>query len=62
MEVNGKLHASAALMQGKSHWYPLKRRLDGLRGPPGRFTDEHNSCCCQESKHDSSVFKNVAWS
>jgi len=62
MEVNGKLHDSAGLTQGKSHWYPLSRRLDGLRGPSGRFTDEHNSRCCQELKHDSSVCKNVAWS
>jgi hypothetical protein len=62
MEVNGKLHDSAALTQGKSHWYPLKRRLNGLRGPSGRFTDEHNFCCCQELQHDSSVFKNVACS
>jgi hypothetical protein len=29
MEVSGQLHASAALSQGKSPWYPLDRRLGG---------------------------------
>jgi len=27
MEVNGQLHAPAALPQGKNSWYPLDRRL-----------------------------------
>jgi hypothetical protein len=29
MEVNGQLHALAALPPGKSSWYPLDRRLGG---------------------------------
>jgi hypothetical protein len=31
MEVNGQFHAPAALPPEKSPWYPLNRRLVGLR-------------------------------
>jgi hypothetical protein len=29
MEVSGQLYAPAALLQGKNHWYPLARTLNG---------------------------------
>jgi hypothetical protein len=40
MEVSGQLHATAALPQGKSPWYPLDRRLGGPQSWPG---EERNS-------------------
>jgi hypothetical protein len=42
MEVSGRLHAPAALSQGKSPWYPLDRRLDGSQSRSGR-SEEKNS-------------------
>jgi hypothetical protein len=30
MEMSGELHASANYPTGKSPWYPLDRRLDGV--------------------------------
>jgi hypothetical protein len=43
MEVSGQLHATAALPQGKSCWYPLDRRLGGPRSRSGRGGEEKNS-------------------
>jgi hypothetical protein len=43
MEVNGQLHAPAALPQGKSLWYPLDRRLGGPQSRSGRGGEEKNS-------------------
>jgi len=36
MEVNGQLHAPAALLQGKSSWYPIGRRLGAAQSRSGR--------------------------
>jgi len=43
MEVSGKLHAPAALPQGKSPWYPVDRRLGGTQSRHGRGGEEKNS-------------------
>jgi hypothetical protein len=43
MEVNGQLHAPAALSQEKSLRYPLDRRLGGSRSLSGRGNEEKNS-------------------
>jgi hypothetical protein len=43
MEVSGQLHATAALPQGKSPWYPLDRRLGGPYSRSGRGGEEKNS-------------------
>jgi hypothetical protein len=43
MEVSGQLHASVALPQGKSPWYPLDRRLGGPQSRSGRGGEEKNS-------------------
>jgi hypothetical protein len=43
MEVNGQIHAPAALPQGKSPWYPLDRRLGGLQSRSGRGGEKKNS-------------------
>jgi hypothetical protein len=43
MKVSGQLHASAALPQGKSPWYPLDRRLGGLQSRSGHGGEEKNS-------------------
>jgi hypothetical protein len=43
MEVGGRLHAPAALLQGKSSWYPLYRRLDASQSQSGRGGEEKNS-------------------
>jgi hypothetical protein len=42
MEVSGQLHASAALPQGKSPWYPLDRR-QCEQSCSGRGGEEKNS-------------------
>jgi hypothetical protein len=36
MEVSGQFHASAALPQGSSSWYPLDRRLGEPQSRSGR--------------------------
>jgi len=41
--VSGQLHASASLLQGKSPWYPLDRRLGGPQSQSGRDGEEKNS-------------------
>jgi len=33
MEVGGQFHALTALLQVRSPWYPLDRRLDGPQSP-----------------------------
>jgi hypothetical protein len=43
MEVSGQFHASAALLQGKSPWYPLDRRLGESQSRSGRGGEEKNS-------------------
>jgi hypothetical protein len=43
MEVNGQLHAPALYPQGKSHWYPLDRRLSRPQNRSGRGDEEKNS-------------------
>jgi hypothetical protein len=42
MEVSGQLHATAALPQVKSPWYPLDRGLGGPQSPSGRGGEERN--------------------
>jgi hypothetical protein len=42
MEVRVRLHAPAALPQGKSPWYPLDRRLGGPHSRYGRGGEEKN--------------------
>jgi hypothetical protein len=41
--LGGKLHAPAALPQGKSPWYPLDRKMDGPQSRSGRGGEEKNS-------------------
>jgi hypothetical protein len=41
--LSSQLHASLALPQGKSPWYPLDRRLDGTQGRSGHRGEEKNS-------------------
>jgi hypothetical protein len=43
MEVDGQLHASAALPQRKKPRYPLDRRLVGPQSRSGRGGEETNS-------------------
>jgi len=43
MEVSGQFHTSAALPQGKIHWYPLDRRLGGPQSRPRHGGEEKNS-------------------
>jgi hypothetical protein len=43
MELSGQLHAPTTLLQGKSPWYPLDRRLGGPQSRPGRGGEEKNS-------------------
>jgi hypothetical protein len=43
MEVSGQLHASAALPQGKSPWYPLNRRVGGPQSRSGRGVEERKT-------------------
>jgi hypothetical protein len=43
MEVNGQLHAQAALLPGKEPWYPLDRRLGGPQSRSGHDGEEKNS-------------------
>jgi hypothetical protein len=40
MEVSSQLHAPAALLQRKSRWYPLDRRLGGPQSRSGRGGEE----------------------
>jgi hypothetical protein len=42
MEVSGQLHAAGALARGKSHRYPLDRRLGGPQNWSGRCGEEKN--------------------
>jgi hypothetical protein len=42
MEVSGQLHATAALPQGKSPWYPLDRRLGGPQNRSGRDGEKNS--------------------
>jgi hypothetical protein len=55
MEVNGQLYAPAVLPVGKSPWYPLYRRLDGLQILSGLGCDEKNLCPRQESNSGRAV-------
>jgi len=41
--VSGQLHAPVALLQGKSPWCPLDRRLGGLQIRSGDDGEEKNS-------------------
>jgi hypothetical protein len=43
MDVNGQLHAPAALPQGKSPRYLLDRRLGGPQSRSGDGSEEKNS-------------------
>jgi hypothetical protein len=43
MEVNGQLHAPAALPPGKEQLVPLDRRLGGLQSSSGRGGKDKNS-------------------
>jgi hypothetical protein len=43
MEVSGQLHAPAALLQGKSPWYPLDRKLCWSQSLSGGGGEEKNS-------------------
>jgi hypothetical protein len=43
MEISGQLHAPAALLPGKSPWYPLDRRLGGPQNQFGQGGEEKNS-------------------
>jgi hypothetical protein len=43
MEMNGQLHAPAALRPVKEPWYPLDRNMGGPQGHSGRDGEENNS-------------------
>jgi hypothetical protein len=43
MDLSGQFHAPAAYSQGKSHLYPLDRRLCGLQSRSERGGEEKNS-------------------
>jgi hypothetical protein len=43
MEVSGQLNVPAALLPGKSPWYPVDRRLGGPQSRSGRGGEEKNS-------------------
>jgi hypothetical protein len=43
MEMSGRIHAPAALPEGKSLWYPLDRRPGGPQSQSGRGGEEINS-------------------
>jgi hypothetical protein len=59
MEVSGQLHAPADLLQGKSPWYPLDRRLGGPQSRSGRG-DEKNSKPRRESNQRTPIVQPVA--
>jgi hypothetical protein len=40
LEVSGQLHAPDALLQGKSRWHPLDRRLRGPQSRSGQGGEE----------------------
>jgi hypothetical protein len=42
MEVSGQLHASSALLQGRSRWYPLDRRLSEPQNRSERGGEKKN--------------------
>jgi hypothetical protein len=42
MEVSGQLHAPAALLQKKSPWYPLERRLGEPQNRSARLGEDKN--------------------
>jgi hypothetical protein len=43
MQVSGQLHAPATLARGKSHWYPLDRRLGRPQSRSGGGGEEKKS-------------------
>jgi hypothetical protein len=43
MEVSGQLHALAALLLGKSPWYPMEKRQGGPQSRSGRGGEENKS-------------------
>jgi len=43
MEVNGQIHAAAALPQGKSPWHPLNRMLGRPQSHSKHGGEEKNS-------------------
>jgi hypothetical protein len=42
MEVRCLLHVPATFYPGKSHWYPLSKRLGKPQNQTGRFGEEKN--------------------
>jgi hypothetical protein len=45
---------------GKSHWYPLNRRLGGLQSQTGYSGEQKNLLPFSGTKHKSSVFQPMA--
>jgi hypothetical protein len=43
MELSGQIHVPATLLQGKSLWHPLNRRLRGPQSRSGLGGEEKNS-------------------
>jgi hypothetical protein len=60
MEVRGQLHASAALLPGKSPLYPLDRRLGGPQKRSRRGDEEKNSQPRRESNPRTPIVQPVA--
>jgi hypothetical protein len=60
MEVNGQLHAPAALPPGKEPLYPLDRRLGGPQSHSGRGGEEKNSQPPPGIEHGSPIVRPVA--
>jgi len=42
MKVSGQVHALAALLSGKSPWYPIDRRMGGPQSRSGRGGEKKN--------------------
>jgi hypothetical protein len=53
MKVSGQIHILAALSPGKSHLYPLDRRLVGPRAGLDAVEKRKISCPCRESNPGS---------
>jgi hypothetical protein len=60
MEVSGQLHALATLLPGKSHCYPLDRRLGGPQSFCGRGGEEKIPSPRRESNPRTPIVRPVA--
>jgi len=59
--MSSQLYAPATLLRGNSAGNALSRRMGGFHSRSGCFRGRNNSCCCQESTHDSCFVQPVVW-